>query len=72
MVGFDPARSATRTGALRVRFRLDMNHAKQLIRPFATVVRPMQKGLAFRSKGSTGIVVRRGANARMTQPPHRH
>ena len=31
---------------------------------------PVQKGLAFRSTSSIGVVVRRGANgARMTQPP---
>jgi hypothetical protein len=36
-------------------FRLDMSHAKQLIRPFTTIVRPMQEGLAFRSKGSIGV-----------------
>ncbi len=33
---------------------------------------PVQKGLAFRSASSIGVVVRRGANdARMTQPPLR-
>ena len=42
-------------------FRLDMSHAKQLIRLFTTVVRPMQEGLAFRSKGSIGVAGRRGA-----------
>jgi hypothetical protein len=32
---------------------------------------PMQEGLAFHSKGSIGVVVRRRAKARATQPPHR-
>jgi hypothetical protein len=36
-------------------FRLDMSHAKQLIRPFTTIARPGQEGLAFRSKGSIGV-----------------
>ena len=29
-----------------------MSHAKPLVRPFTTIARPMQEGLAFRSKGS--------------------
>jgi hypothetical protein len=37
-----------------------MSHAEQLSRPFTTVARPMQERLAFRSKGSIGVVVRRG------------
>jgi hypothetical protein len=44
-------------------FRLDMSHARQLIRPFTTIVRPMQEGLAFRSKGSIGVAVRRRARS---------
>ena len=56
---------------ITITLRLDMSHAKQLVPPFTTVARPMQEGLAFRSKGSIGVVVRRGANARMTQPPLR-
>jgi hypothetical protein len=39
------------------------------IGPFTTIARPAQKGLAFRSAPSIGVVVRRGA--RMTQPPLR-
>ena len=46
-----------------VLFRLDMRHAKQLIRPFTTVARAMQEGLAFRSKGSIGVVVTCGARS---------
>ena len=44
---------------------------EKLVRPFTTIARPMQEALAFRSKGSIGVVVRRGAKARMTQPPLR-
>jgi DNA (cytosine-5)-methyltransferase 1 len=33
--------------------------ALSIIRPFTTMPRPMQEGLAFRSKGSIGVVVRR-------------
>jgi hypothetical protein len=40
-----------------------MSHAKQLIRPFTTVARAMQEGLAFRSKENIGVVVRRGARS---------
>ena len=30
--------------------------SKRLIRPFTTIARPIQEGLAFRSKGSIGVV----------------
>jgi hypothetical protein len=50
---------------------LDVSVAKRLIRPFNNSCAPSSKGLAFRSKGRIGVVVRRGANARMTQPPLR-
>src|ERR1700722_5465782 len=66
MAGFDPARSATRNRCAEavMEFRLDLSHSKQLIRPFTTIVRPMQEGLAFRSKGSIGVAGgRRGERA---------
>ena len=71
IAGFDLKRNADRRAEAVVLFRLDMSHAKQLIRPFTKFPRPMQEGLAFRSKGSIGVVVWCGAKARVTQPPHR-
>jgi hypothetical protein len=50
---------AVRRGEAMVLFSLDMSHAKQVIRPFTTIARPMQEGLAFRSKGSIGVAGRR-------------
>jgi hypothetical protein len=36
-----------------------MKGTAKAVRPFTTSARAMQKGLAFRSKGSIGVVVRR-------------
>jgi hypothetical protein len=48
-----------------------ISHAKELIRPFTTIARAVQEGLAFRSKASIGVVVSAAREARVTQPPLR-
>ena len=55
MAGFDPARSATRAGALRQWCYFAYEPREQLIRPLTTIARPMQEGLAFCSKASIGV-----------------
>jgi hypothetical protein len=61
-------RNADRPAEAVVLFRLDMSHAEQLIRPFTMVAPAMQEGLAFRSKGSIGVVRRRGERASPNRP----
>ena len=53
-LGGEPARLKPRPGRVP-----PMSHAKELVRPFTTIARPMQEGLAFRSKGSIGVAGRR-------------
>ena len=47
----------------RYRATLLLYAFRPLIRPFTSVAHAMQEGLAFRLKGSMGVVVRRGERA---------
>ena len=61
--------SATRARAEPVVYSAEYEPPEQLIRPFTTVARPMQEGLAFHLKGSIGVLADGAPSARDPTAP---